>query len=246
MQQPLQTIIIDGRKIAYRLRCSKSAKKLRLRIGLDGVEVIQPLGRDRQELDSFLEKNRSWILQQLERVEQLRTIRKPTEVKKGEILFRGVTTPVVLENLARRKTTNKVIFHNDTITIVRGLTSNTPPGITLENWLRLQAKQAITDHLERLTKKLGAFPKKIYIMEQKTKWGNCSSFQNLSFNWRLVMAPDFVLHYIVAHEVVHLEVPDHSKRFWLTVQSLCPNMDRAKQWLVAHSEQLKVDIGQIC
>lgn len=177
MQQPLQTIIIDGRKIAYRLRCSKSAKKLRVRIGLDGVEVIQPLGRDRQELDSFLEKNQSWIIQQLERVDQLSSIRKPTEVKKGEILFRGVTTPVVLENLARRKTTNKVIFHNDTITIVRGLTSNTPPAITLENWLRLQAKQAITGHLERLTKKLGAFPKKIYIMEQKTKWGQSATLR---------------------------------------------------------------------
>jgi predicted metal-dependent hydrolase len=83
-------------------------------------------------------------------------------------------------------------------------------------------------------------------MEQKTKWGNCSALQNLSFNWRLILAPDFVLSYIVTHEVVHLEVPDHSKRFWLAVQSLCPTMDRAKQWLAANSEQLKVNIRAIC
>jgi predicted metal-dependent hydrolase len=82
-------------------------------------------------------------------------------------------------------------------------------------------------------------------MGQKTKWGNCSALQNLSFNWRLIMVLDFVLRYLVAHEVVHLEVPDHSKRFWLTAQSLYPEMDRARQWLVANSDRLMIDIRQI-
>lgn len=246
MQQTLKTITIGGRKIEYRLRCSKAAQKLRVRIGLDGVEVIQPVGKDPQELDAFLETNRDWIVNQLERIDQIRSIRKPSNIKKGEMLFRGTIIPVLVESIARRKATNRVIFNNNTITIIRGSTSNTPPATTLENWLRLQAKQAIADHLDILTQKLGSYPNKIYIMEQRTKWGNCSALQNLSFNWRLIMAPDFVLHYLVTHEVVHLAVPDHSKRFWLTVQSLCPKMDRAKQWLSANSEQLKVNIRQIC
>jgi len=246
MQQTLKTITIGQRKVEYRLRCSKTAQKLRVRIGLDGVEVIQPIGRDAQELDAFLETNHDWIINQLERIDQMRSIRKPSNIKKGEMLFRGTITPVLVESIARRKATNRVIFNNNIITIVRGSISNTPPFTTLENWLRLQAKQAIADHLDTLTEKLGSYPNKIYIMEQRTKWGNCSALQNLSFNWRLIMAPDFVLHYLVTHEVVHLEVPDHSKRFWLTVQSLCPKMDRAKQWLSANSEQLKVDVRQLC
>jgi hypothetical protein len=82
-------------------------------------------------------------------------------------------------------------------------------------------------------------------MGQKTKWGNCSALQNLSFNWRFIMAPDFVLRYLVTHEVVHLEVPDHSKRFWLTVQSLYPKMDRARQWLVANSDRMIMDMQKI-
>jgi YgjP-like, metallopeptidase domain len=65
---------------------------------------------------------------------------------------------------------------------------------------------------------------RIYVMGQRTKWGNCSALRNLSFNWRLVMAPDFVLRYIATHEMVHLAVPNHSRKFWLTVQSLCPEM----------------------
>jgi len=61
---------------------------------------------------------------------------------------------------------------------------------------------------------------------------------NLSFNWRLVLAPDFVLRYLVTHEAVHLAIPDHSQKFWLTVQSLCPETERARQWLVAQAHRL--------
>jgi predicted metal-dependent hydrolase len=77
-------------------------------------------------------------------------------------------------------------------------------------------------------------------MAQRTKWGNCSTRGNLSFNWRLVMAPDFVLRYIVAHEMTHLVVPDHSRKFWLMVQSLCPETERARQWLVAHGQRIQL------
>jgi predicted metal-dependent hydrolase len=60
------------------------------------------------------------------------------------------------------------------------------------------------------------------------------------------MAPEFVLEYIVAHETVHLKIPDHSKRFWLTLQSICPKMDFARQWLVANSERLNVKLDRLC
>ncbi len=82
-------------------------------------------------------------------------------------------------------------------------------------------------------------------MDQQTKWGNCSSLGNLSFNWRIIMAPDSVLGYLVAHEVVHLAVPDHSHKFWLTLQSLCPNAERARQWLSANSHRLLVPLPEV-
>ena len=75
-------------------------------------------------------------------------------------------------------------------------------------------------------------------MGQRTKWGNCSALGNLSFNWRLIMAPDFVLRYLVTHEAVHLAIPDHSQKFWLTVRSFCPETERAKQWLSANGHHL--------
>lgn len=83
-------------------------------------------------------------------------------------------------------------------------------------------------------------------MDQRTKWGNCSSRRNLSFNWRLILAPEYVLQYIVTHEAVHLAIPDHSARFWLTVQSLCRDTERARHWLMAHAGDLAVDLTTVC
>ena len=60
-----------------------------------------------------------------------------------------------------------------------------------------------------------------------------------------MLAPDFVLHYLVTHEDVHLAILDHSAKFWLTVQSLCPDMERAKQWLSRHHAQLRVNLARI-
>ena len=241
-----QRIELGGWKIDYRLVQSKSARKMRVRVGIDGVEVVQPDGKNLREIEMFLKSSQDWIMNQLERVERLRLVRKPVLKKDGAILFRGVMTPTKVEGKARRKGTNKVFDEDGQLKIILGMQSNTSAAESLENWLRKKAKEEIRKQIDVLTAKLGKYPHKIYVMGQKTKWGNCSALQNLSFNWRLIMAPDFVLRYLVTHEVVHLEVPDHSKRFWLTVQSLCPEMDRARQWLVANSDRMMMDIQQIC
>ena len=240
-----QRIELDGWKIDYRLVQSKSARKMRVRVGIDGVEVVQPEGKNFLEIEMFLQTSRDWIMNQLERVERLRLVRKPLFKNEGAILFRGVMTPIKVEGKARRKGTNKVFDEDGQLKIILGMQSNTSAADSLENWLRKKAKEEIRKQIDVLTAKVGKYPHKIYVMGQKTKWGNCSALQNLSFNWRLIMAPDFVLRYLVTHEVVHLEVPDHSKRFWLTVQSLCPEMDRARQWLVANSDRLMMDIQRL-
>lgn len=70
-----------------------------------------------------------------------------------------------------------------------------------------------------------------YVMGQRTRWGGCSGRRNLSFNWRLVMAPPAVLDYVVVHELAHLAEPSHSTKFWLLVRSHCPRFEEHREWL---------------
>jgi predicted metal-dependent hydrolase len=237
------TIYLCGRKVSYRLIDSKSARKLRVRVGVRGVEVVHPAKRKQEEVEAFICANGQWIVNQLERVERFQSVRRPRLNRSCEILYRGNPTPILIEDIARRAGTNKVVFEQDSIIIIRGRASRTTPAKSLENWLRKRAREEVMRLLDAITKRLGRFPCGVYIMGQRTKWGNCSALQNLSFNWRLILAPEQVLRYIVAHEAVHLAVPDHSKKFWLTVQSICPKMEMARQWLSAHGDKLLIDLA---
>lgn len=236
-------IQLTGREVNYRLIRSKAAKTLRVRIGPTGVEVVQPATRKTSEVEAFLHANDAWIIAQLERVERLYPVRRSHTSDGGEILYRGVSTPVQIINHAHRQGPAKVVYEQDRLIIIRSGESRTSPATSLENWLRKQARIAIEQQVASVADQLQRTPRNIYIKDQRTRWGSCSSRQNLSFNWRLIMAPEFVLHYLVTHEVVHLAVPDHSKRFWLTVQSLCPETERAKQWLCANGARLYVDFA---
>jgi predicted metal-dependent hydrolase len=240
------TIILDGRKIDYRVVRSKAARKLRVRVGPSGVEVVQPATRANGEVDTFLHGNADWILGQMDRVERLQALRKPPRKTVGEILFRGTPTPVRVQEVIGRRGPNKVTLDERGLTIITGKQNKKAPSKSLENWLRRQAREEITKQLTVVTSRLKRSPRKVFVMNQRTKWGNCSALQNLSFNWRLILAPDFVLRYLVTHEAAHLAVPDHSRKFWLTVQSHCRETERARQWLCANADKLLVDLDAAC
>jgi len=76
------------------------------------------------------------------------------------------------------------------------------------------------------------------VRDQSSRWGSCTSDGTLSFSWRLILAPPFVLDYLAAHEVAHLVEMNHSVRFWRLVARICPETDRAKAWLQAHGNEL--------
>ncbi|MCZ8546306.1 M48 family metallopeptidase [Mesorhizobium qingshengii] len=235
-----QRLLLEGQEVEWRLVRSSTAKKLRIKVGLDGIVVVLPEGRDDREAVAFIGNQRAWVGAQLARLRQLQDLRRPLARDDEHILFRGETVAVRVVPSQTWRAPNKVVLEHDAITVICKVSSKTAPARSLENWLRKQARERIEQYIADVGKRLKRAPNRIYVMGQRTKWGNCSSMGNLSFNWRLVMAPDFVLRYIVTHEMVHLAVPDHSRKFWLTVQSLCSETERARQWLVANGQRIQL------
>lgn len=79
---------------------------------------------------------------------------------------------------------------------------------------------------------------RISIREQKTRWGSCSGKGNLNFNWRLILAPENVLNYVVVHELAHRKEMNHSPAFYAVVQSILPDYKTAKEWLRNNGQTL--------
>ena len=103
---------------------------------------------------------------------------------------------------------------------------------------RRAAREVVTMLVEDESLWLCVEPRRIEIRDQRTRWGSCSSRGTLSFNWRLVLAPFDVLDYVVVHELCHLRVADHSKRFWELVESRRPGWREQRDWLREHGPEL--------
>lgn len=232
-----QTITLSGSSIDYRLVESAAAKHLRVRVRPGSVEVVKPKDRTKADVQKFLREKEAWIASQMERVKKLGGVRKTVISPASTILLRGEHVRLIVQR-ERNVGVNRVKLSDNGLTILAGSECRTPIQTTLTNWLRRQARDEIMRLLPEVCCRLRRSPNKVFVMGQRTKWGNCSAKKTLSFNWRLIMAPPFVMHYLITHEVVHLAVPDHSAKFWLTVKSHCIDVERARQWLAAHAHQL--------
>ena len=103
---------------------------------------------------------------------------------------------------------------------------------------RRAARELVHMLVEEEADALGVEVNRIQIRDQRTRWGSCSSGGNLSFNWRLVLAPFEVLDYVVVHEVCHLREANHSRRFWRLVESRRPEWRDQRDWLSQHGPEL--------
>ena len=106
------------------------------------------------------------------------------------------------------------------------------------DFLKREAQRELEVACRRYAQALGVTFKRVSVRDQSSRWGSCSNTGVLSFSWRLILAPPFVLDYLAAHEVAHLVELNHSPRFWRLLKRLYPDCDRAKVWLDSHGADL--------
>ena len=110
----------------------------------------------------------------------------------------------------------------------------------LKQVLSKRALVRIKEELAEFAPKIGVEFGRVAIRDQKSRWGSCSAKKNLNFNWKLIMAPEEALRYVVIHELCHLIEFNHSARFWSLVEKQMPEYEAWKKWLKAHGSELGV------
>jgi hypothetical protein len=126
------------------------------------------------------------------------------------------------------------------LTVGRGWSRTGGPAAeaALERWYRRAARAEIAPRLDAAVARAGTAYTKLTIRAQRTRWGSCSQTGAMSFNWRLLLAPEPVLDYVIEHEVCHLEVMDHSRRFWRLLESRVPDWREHAAWLRRYGSTL--------
>ena len=108
----------------------------------------------------------------------------------------------------------------------------------IERFYRRRARAEIAPRLDAAVARAGTSYRGLTIRGQRTRWASCSTSGGMSFNWRLLLAPEAVLDYVIEHEVCHLEVMDHSPRFWALLESRVPGWREQAGWLRRYGSTL--------
>lgn len=213
----------------------KRQKYIRIRVADEHITVSAPWYSSHREMELFLMEKRRWVNSTLSKIILKKSnIRALREQNGNKILLRGEWKPLVRDTgLGNGKW--RFEEQNDRILFTAPAgRSGFPDKDTLNRFYRRIAGMEIRRRLEERAAVLPFSYKKVFIRSQKTKWGTCSTRGNLSFNWRLIKCPLFVLDYLIVHELCHTVYMNHSRDFWNLVQHHCPDYKRAKKWIDEH------------
>jgi predicted metal-dependent hydrolase len=219
---------VQGIGVPVEVRQHAGARRLTLRVSKTrrAVVVTVPSGCRIEEADRFLKSHIEWVRDRLGRV--------PAPVPLAD----GATIPL-------RGAPHRVRFvgpgHGADVVGVERPAQGTPRLLVagraehaarrLKDWLIGEAHNDLDECVALHTAKLGVRARHITLRDQTTRWGSCSANGLLSFSWRLILAPTFVLDYVAAHEVAHLREMNHGPRFWKLVAGAVPRLEEAKHWL---------------
>jgi predicted metal-dependent hydrolase len=211
---------IGEEQIPYGVRRSDRARRVRVTVDpARGVEVVLPRRAPAREAAAAIRELRPWIER---RVAEFERARAAVEARGDSVPYLGRSLQLVVEpgrSRAHRR--------GDELLVPSGAAQL----LALERFYRRSAYSEIAPRLDHACATLGTSYSKLTIRSQRTRWASCSRSGTMSFNWRLLLAPEQVLDYVVWHEVCHLQVLDHSPRFWRLVARHFPDYREQVRWL---------------
>ena len=223
----------------YTIRRSDRARRLRIVVAPTGVEVVLPRRMALRHAEEFVAEKQPWIERTLRAYKEAEQALPPVRLEDGgEVPYLGLTLPIRVHvepwrtrpGVSRRGATLHVGVIEPGEAAIRD---------ALVRWYKRRARVEISERLDWATLRAGNSYEQLRIGDPQTRWASCSSTGTMSFSWRLLLAPEQVLAYVVEHEVAHLDVMDHSQRFWKLLESRFPDYPEYERWLRSYGPGLR-------
>lgn len=233
----------SNQQIPYKIIRS-SRKTISIRVNHEGVTMRAPRQISKQALMELLHMKEKWIVSKYSEISKMTSAMEREKYLAGDHLFyRGNEYELEFcdtNDCEVQNAYNPIWIQGSKIMIASNDHSKGKIQRYLEVWYRQQARQRIMERVEFFTMRydFGKKVNRIVVKDQKSRWGSCSSKCNLNFNYRLIMAPDEVLDYVVVHELCHLKHMNHSEQFWCAVFEILPDYLKQKEWLKIYGRTL--------
>jgi hypothetical protein len=214
---------IDGRPIEVTVRLNPRARRLIVKVhpSTGEVSVVAPSRRSLDHAMAFARSESTWIARRLAHVPE------PVDLEPGACIpFRGEDYAI---RPAAKGPAPVWIERGTRVIRISGHREHAPR--RLLDFLKREARKVLEARAFHYADVIGVRPSRITVRDTASRWGSCSTTRSLSFSWRLVLAPPFVLDYVVAHEVAHLRHMNHGSRFWNLVGDLVGDVDEPQAWL---------------
>lgn len=216
--------------LGFEIKVIKSPRAKRLTLRIDSKERLPvltiPERCSTKKAVAFAKEHQDWIERSLARLPQTKKFENGEQIS----LFGKIVT--IRHNSKLRKGT----FLEDNVLNVSGEAEFLHRRV--KDYIKEQAKNEFYKRSKLLAEKLGCSLHDVTIKDTKSRWGSCSSMHNINYSWRIALAPENVINYLMAHEVAHLKHQDHSRAFWRCVRELYPEAETGKVWLRLHSKEL--------
>jgi predicted metal-dependent hydrolase len=219
---------LDGRTVALRIRRHRQARRMNLRLDPKGGGVVLTLPPGTAERDglAFVEEQAGWIATRLAAQPAVQTIAD------GAIIpLRGVD-----HRIEHRPGVRGAVWLENGRICVAGGAEHLPRRVV--DWLKAEARRELARRSREKAKAIGRPVARVTVRDTTSRWASCSADGRLNYSWRLILAPDDVLDYVVAHEVAHLEELNHGPRFRALVDRLTVHRTAAEAWLRRHGARL--------
>ncbi|MEZ5648153.1 MAG: SprT family zinc-dependent metalloprotease [Alphaproteobacteria bacterium] len=231
------TIVLDKVEKMVEVRIDHRARQLLLKISPNGhLELVLPPYVSRRDGIAFLEERRLWISQKLRHIPKPISLTIGAEIPILGTLYRVTEAAPCGRGVAwydQRETEAMPLL------CIAGRPEHVPR--RLKDFLKSEARRLLVPIAEQHARTLGVSLHRIRFAETRQQWGSCTAAGDISFSWRLILAPEWVANYVVAHEVAHLCELNHSPEFWNLVIQLMGDrrtVVTAKAWLRSHGDSL--------
>lgn len=210
------------------------------------MRVLAPYSVPEEHITAFVQQKTDWVWRTLNRMRQKRLREIKHHFTAGEeFLFLGKGYPLYVATDDSYQT--KLSFSGGRWIAVVSSKLTGPERLfaikeRMIRWYRKQAMEILGGRVFYYSRLMGLEPLRISVKGPKTLWGSCHHLKrSIHLNWKIIMAPLKVVDYVVVHELSHLRVPNHSRRFWREVEKILPDYKVRKQWFKENADKIHLD-----